>query len=75
MHTLFVQGTNDDFLGHPKKDMGNLKAIMARMAGPTTLHEVPGGTHDVPKVGKKAEVEAAEKAVIERIVSFIQQRL
>ena len=25
VHTLFVQGTNDDFLGHPKKDMNNLK--------------------------------------------------
>ena len=76
VHTLFVQGTDDEFLGFPTKDMNNLRNIMQQMTGPTTLHEVPRGEHTVPKAkGGRAAAEAAERAIVDRIASFIQQRL
>lgn len=46
VHTLFLSGDRDEFLG--ARGLDALRDVMARMAGATTLAEVPGGEHTVP---------------------------
>ena len=76
VHTLFVQGEKDEFLAG--RGLASLRDTTDKMAGPVTVHAVPGGGHTVPGASglkalgtTQAQVSAA---IADAIVDFVTAR-
>ena len=69
VHTLFVQGDQDEFL--LARGLDALREVMDRMAGTTTLHAVPGGEHILPKAKGLKALGVTQPQVNQRIVEAL----
>jgi predicted alpha/beta-hydrolase family hydrolase len=61
-HVLFVQGTLDPFLG--QRGMAALHDVTAKMSARTQIHEVTGGTHNVPEAKGLAKLGVSKAQVV-----------
>ena len=67
--TLFVQGSDDDFLG--PRGLEALRDVIGRMAGEATLVALEGGEHTVPKAKRLRQQGLSQRDVDDKVVDAI----